>query len=343
MGTDAAFSLWEESSVNQKPALLDQLESTIRALNYSRATFKTYRGWVVRYCYWLRSQNGGDWIHPEECGSAEVEGFCTYLANVRNLSGQSQNTALAAVLFLYKHCLKVQIENVDAVRAKTQPRLPRAISPDEVRALLDKLSGQARLVASLLYGCGMRIGECLDLRLKDIDIPQRQIAIMDGKGGKSRLLGMPATLTEPIARQIEIAENWYADDVARGCNRVELPAAYHRKSPQASGQLIWYWLFPSHVNSRHPTEGWIGRWHVHPSHIGRSIKIAAAKAGIRKKVSPHTLRHSYATHMVAAGHPLPKLQQLMGHAKIETTMGYVHIDPHGISATQSPLDNLRVA
>ncbi len=323
-----------------KSALLEQMAIVVRRKGYSRATLSTYRHWCEQFLRWLRDQNGGNWLNPTECDRAEVQQWLTELATIRNVSPTSQNVAFQSVLFLFREVIGKQIENVDALRAKTPKRLPTVLSVAEVSQLLANLSGQNKLIAQLLYGCGLRIGETLALRVKDIDFGNRQIFIRSGKGAKDRVVGMPRLLPNALRRQIESVERLHAEDTANGCARVELPYSFGRKSPTAAAQLNWYWLFPSHKLSRHPDEGWLGRYHVDQSNVGRSLRIAAVKAKIRKRVNPHCLRHSYATHLLNQGTDLRSVQKLLGHADVRTTMIYTHVELAGITSETSPLDRL---
>ncbi len=323
--------------------IINDLHTRCRALGRSRNTAKTYATWCVNYIHWLRRDNGGHWRHPKDCGDVEVTRWLTEMATRHNYSQTSQNCALQGVLFLYKWVIGRELGNIDAVRAKRPKNIPAVMSQQEVAAVLSKLAGQQQLVGQLLYGCGMRIGEAVALRVKDIDFGNRQITIHAGKGNKSRVVGLPSAVEDKLRQQIEIVRTWHSKDVADGCNRVELPYRYAAKSPMAAGQFGWYWLFCSHVRSRHPEAGWLGRYHVDQSNFGRSFRVAAKKAGILRRVTPHTLRHSFATYQVHAGVPLPTVQRLMGHSDISTTMVYTHIDPAGVTATQSPLDRLAAA
>lgn len=322
-----------------KSALLDQMCDVVRRKGYSRETAKTYRHWCERYLQWLRDRSG-QWQHPNTTGRDDVQSWLTDLAIRANVSPTSQNVALQSVLFLFREVMRIDLKDIDALRSKRPKRLPTVLSVTEVSALLSSLTGVNRLIAQLLYGSGLRIGEAMSLRIKDIDIPQRQIILRGAKGAKDRSVPMAKRLIEALTRQIESAERWHKKDTEDGCCRVELPYSFARKSPKACSQFVWYWLFPSSQLSRHPEEGWLGRYHLDESNFGRSLRVAAVKAKIRKRVYPHCLRHSFATHSLNNGMDIRTLQQILGHADVRTTMIYTHVDTAGVSSEDSPLDRL---
>lgn len=326
-----------------KSALLDQIATVCRRKGYARSTAQTYRHHCEQYLLWLKATNGGAWRNPIDCDRLEIEGWLTYLATRRNVSPTSQNVAFQSILFLYREIIGRQIRDVDALRAKRPQRIPTVLSVGQVSQLLQQLHGTNRLIAQLLYGCGMRIGEAVALRIKDLNTDSRQIVIRAAKGAKDRAVGMPRQLVDKLARQIDDVRRLHAADVANGCNRVELPYSFARKSPDASGSFAWYWLFPSHQLSRHPAEGWVGRYHVDASNFGRSLRIAARRCGIQQRITPHCLRHSYATHLLNQGTDIRSLQQLLGHADVRTTMIYTHVELAGVTAETSPLDRLPAA
>jgi integron integrase len=323
----------------QKPKLLDQIGLKCRAKGYSPKTAATYRHWCEDFLRWHR-QRSGRWIHPSDMGRAEIEAYLTHLAANRNVSPTTQNVAFQAILFLYRELIGVTIEGVDALRAKRPQRLPTVLSRQEVSELLKQLGGQSRLMAMLLYGCGMRIGEVVSLRVKDVDFDMRQVILRAAKGAKDRVVQLPAAAIEPLRTQIADATHWHARDIADGMARVPLPFAFARKSPQASSQLAWYWVFCSHVRSRDPESQQIGRYHVDESNFTRSLSIAARRAGILKRVTSHCLRHSYATHLLNSGTDIRTIQKLLGHTDVRTTMIYTHVDETGPASERSPLDTL---
>lgn len=322
-----------------KPKLLDELSHKIRRLGYSRKTGETYRHWCLEFLR-FHQRRTGQWIHPSTQGRTDVEMFLTYLAVKRNVSPTTQNVAFQAVLFLFREVLGMKIENVNALRAKKPQRLPTVLSRQEIAELFKHLSGQSRLMAMLLYGCGMRIGEVVSLRVKDVDFANGMIVIRAAKGAKDRVVQLPKSAEEPLRLQISEAERWHAIDVADGVARVPLPYAFEQKSPQAASQLGWYWVFCSAYRSCDPETGRIGRYHVDESNFTRSLGIAARRAGIHKRVTSHTMRHSYATHLLNSGTDLRTIQKLLGHSSVVTTQIYTHVDACGPASERSPLDSL---
>jgi integron integrase len=273
----------------------------------------------------------------------EVTNWLTWLATQKNLSPTSQNVALQAVVFLYRELLQRDLVGIDAVRAKRPQRIPTVLSREEVGGLFGILKGQSLLIAQLLYGCGMRIGEALSLRVQDVDFGNNQITIRQAKGAKDRVVQLPVRLVEPLRLQLQITEHWHKHDTQAGVCRAPLPFAFARKHPAAEKQLSWCYLFPSHQLSRCPDTGRLGRWHVDEGNFTRSLRIAAVKAGIRKRVTSHCLRHSYATHMLNSGVDIRSIQKLLGHQDVRTTMIYTHVDLCGPASVASPLDSLRIA
>ena len=319
--------------------LLDQIGVVCRRKGRARSTYKTYRHWCEQYLRWLRKPDG-TWTHPKDTAEPEVTGWLTELANRRNVSPTSQNVAFQSVLFLFREVIGRELHNVQALRAKRPQRIPTVLSVPEVSRLLAELKGRDRIIGQLLYGCGMRIGEAVSLRIKDIDTDSRQIVIRQAKGAKDRAVGMPSALQEPLTHQIETAAALHRQDVDAGTNRVELPYSYGRKSPTAAGSLAWFWLFPSHKLSRHPVEKWIGRYHIDKGNFARSMRLAGRRAGIHKHCNTHCLRHSYATHSLNQGVDIRSLQKLLGHNDVRTTMIYTHVELAGATSEQSPLDRL---
>lgn len=323
-------------------ALMDQINLVVRRLGYARSTAKTYRSWCENYMIWLK-QRDGKWTHPRDTAERDVTAWLEYLGNVRNVSPTSQNVALQAVLFLFRNIIGRQLQNIDAMRAKRPQRLPTFLSVPEVSRLFAELKGRDLLIGQLLYGCGLRIGEAMSLRTKDVNLDDRQIVIRSAKGAKDRAVGIPRLLVDKLARQIDAARRLHQQDVEAGTNRVELPYSYGRKSRMAAGSFAWFWLFPSHKLSRHPEERWIGRYHIDKGNFARSLRLAAKRAQIDKPCNPHCLRHSYATHSLNQGIDIRSLQQLMGHSDVRTTMKYTHVYNAGATSEQSPLDRLPAA
>lgn len=318
--------------------LVDDYRNAIRAKNYSPKTFEAYWPHVADFLRFCKS--GDTWRRPDKLGETEVTAYLTMLAVKRHVSASTQNQALAALLFLYKFIVKRPLNDVDAVRAKTPKYIPVVMSREEVRNVLDNLKGVYLLQAQLLYGCGLRLDECMSLRIKDIDFAMGRIHLWTTKGTKARLVPLPTVLIEPLQNQIAGVRRLHVSDTRNGVARVPLPNAFARKAKNAEKEFSWYFLFSSRQLSTCPETGRIGRYHQDESNIGREIKRAAAKAGITKRVTPHTFRHSFATHLLQAGTDLKTIQELMGHTDIRTTEIYLHVQLSSVAATVSPLQTL---
>jgi integron integrase len=275
-------------------------------------------------------------------GAAEVETFLTHLAVSQRVSASTQNQALNALVFLYRHVLEIDLGQIGAVRARRPCRLPVVLSPDEVMAVIDELDGPRRLMAQLMYGSGLRVSECCRLRVKDVDIERRQIVVRQTKGDKDRVVMLPEAARPAMIDQLARRRALHERDLRRGFGWVELPAAYARKDPGAAISLGWQFVFPSARRSPHAASGRTGRRHIHVSAVQRAVKEAARAAGISKRVTCHTLRHSFATHLLEAGCDIRTVQKLLGHRKLETTMIYTHVMETGPAGVRSPLDGLAV-
>lgn len=318
---------------SRPPKLLDQVRSCIRTRHYSRRTESAYVDWIKRFILFHGKR------HPREMGKAEVEAFLSNLAVDRNVAASTQNQALAAILFLYRAVLGQELEWLDGVtRAKKPQRLPTVLSQHEVRAMLDKMSGTPELVARLLYGTGMRLLEALRLRVKDADIGRHQLIVRDGKGGKDRVTILPDALTIRLQSQIDDRRRLYERDLASGAADVWLPDALSVKYPNAAREWAWQYVFVSPRLSRDPRSGAIRRHHFDESQVQKRVREAAMKAGITRPVSPHVLRHSFATHLLEAGYDIRTVQELLGHADVSTTMIYTHVLNRGPRGVISPLD-----
>jgi integron integrase len=317
--------------------LLDKLQARLVTKKYAKSTQRIYRDWVVRYLKF--SKKGTMWVHPLELNERDFERWLNHLAIDGKISASAQNQAFSAVCFLYREILEKPLEGVDALRAAKSSYIPTVLSMDEVGRFLDHLSGTTLLVAKLLYGCGMRISEALSLRIKDLDFDNGLVIIRQSKNRKDRTVPIPQSMVDDLQRQIASMQRLHAWDLEDGLCRVELPYAFARKSPKAASDFAWYWLFASDKRSKHPTEGWVGRFHLDADHIGRQVSNAAAKAKIRKRVGCHTLRHSYATHLLNQGVDIRTIQKLLGHSDVRTTMIYTHVDV-GQAMTRSPLEAL---
>jgi integron integrase len=325
--------------VDQKqPKLLDQLVAKCRLKSDSKKTGETYRHWCEQFLRYHRDQSG-DWIHPSKMGKIEIEQFLTHLAVARHVAPSTQNLALQAILFLYRECLNIKIENVDALRSRRPQRIPTVMTRGEVAAVLEHLTGPMLLVAQLLYGCGLRINEALSLRLKDIDFAGT-ITIRAAKGAKDRVVPLPRAAIPLLREQFKATERWHTIDTEAGCARVPLPNAFADKSSKAEGDIRWWWAFCSSVRSKDPDTNRVGRFHIDPTTFGRALAYAVRKAKIMKRVTPHTFRHSFATHLLNAGADIRTIQKLLGHNDLRTTQIYTHVDECGPASERSPLDTL---
>ena len=318
-----------------KARLIDQFRAAIRSRHYSRRTEKTYWYWIR----WFIRFHGTR--HPAEMGAGEVTAFLSWLATERDVAAATQNQALSALLFLYQKVLGQQLPWLDElVRAKRPVRLPVVLSEAEVGRLLGELRGMLRLMAGLLYGAGLRQIECLTLRVKDVDFAYRQILVRDAKGGKDRVTMLPENLVQPLQAHLGRVRALHRRDLAEGYGEVWLPHALARKYRRAGYEWGWQFVFPSKNRSAEPDTGVIRRHHVHPDTLGRAVKRAARAAKIDKPVSCHTLRHSFATHLLERGQDIRTVQELLGHSDVSTTMIYTHVLNRGARGVQSPLDRL---
>ena len=312
---------------------MEDVRRKLRLKHYSLRTEQAYTGWIRRFI--LASGKR----HPRELGGAEVELFLSQLANEGGVAAGTQNQALSALLFLYREVLGVQLPWMEGVvRAKRPQRMPLVLSRDEAQRLLAMMEGQSWLMASLLYGTGMRLMECLRLRVKDVDFARNAIIVRDGKGAKDRITVLPRSLVEPLQREIERSRLLHESDLAAGFGAVWLPHALARKYPQAPREFGWQYVFPGSRLSRDPCGGAMRRQHVDEAVLNRALKKARQRAGIVKLLSAHTLRHSFATHMIEAGYDIRTVQELLGHSDVATTQIYTHVLNRGASGVLSPLD-----
>jgi integron integrase len=316
------------------PRLLEQLRDGIRRRHYSMRTEETYVHWVKRFIYFSGKR------HPAELGAAEVTAFLNYLVRERDVAAATQNQALSALLFLYKEVLGQTLPWLDELeRARRPARVPSVLTREEVQALLSRMQGAKWLMASLLYGAGLRLRECLKLRVKDIDFGYRQIVVRDGKGAKDRVTLLPVAVLEPLKGHLRYAKDLHQRDLAAGYGDVELPNALARKYPRAQYEWGWKFVFPSHKLSTDPRTGVVRRHHVYENYVVRGVARAVRAAGIAKHVTCHTLRHSFATHLLEAGYDIRTVQELLGHADVSTTMIYTHVLNKGGRGVKSPLDD----
>jgi integron integrase len=313
--------------------LLDQLSDALRAKHYSYRTEETYLDWVRRYILFHHKK------HPAQMGADEIRAYIIHLAAERNVAASTQNQALSAILFLYREVLHQEIEPILLTGAKRPERLPTVLTRDETISILDQLSGTHKLMGQILYGSGLRLMECVRLRVKDLDFQYKTITVRDGKGEKDRITPMPDSLIPALQRQVERVRLLHDEDLAAGFGKVYLPNALERKYPNAAQELIWQYLFPAFKCAEDPrTPGTMRRHHLEPSGLQRAVKEAAAKAKIKKRVTCHTFRHSFATHLLQNGHDIRTVQELLGHKDVRTTMIYTHVLQRGGLAVKSPLD-----
>lgn len=312
--------------------LLIKVKELIRKKHYSIRTEKSYIFWMKQFYYYFNERN------PAEMGTKEISKFLTYLANVRKVSSSTQNQALNALIFLYKDVLNYEISSFEFTRAKLSQRVPVVLSKNEVHQILDNLSGIHWLVANLLYGSGLRLLEALRLRVKDMDFEYQQIIVRRGKGQKDRRTMLPKQLFEPLKEQIDKRRILHENDLKFGFGDVYLPDSLARKYPNASKDLIWQFIFPARRLYFDETRQVKVRHHLHESAIQRAVKQAVRKTEINKRVGCHTLRHSFATHLLENGYDIRTVQELLGHQDIRTTMIYTHVLNKNKLGVKSPLD-----
>jgi integron integrase len=318
-----------------KPRLLDRVRAALRARHGSRRTEEAYVAWIRRYIFFHGKR------HPAEMGAPEVTRFVTSLAVEGQVAASTQNQALCALLFLYREVLGVGLPWLDGiVRAKRPERLPVVLTRDEVRAVLQRLEGAPWLMACLLYGAGLRVLECCRLRVQDVDFAANRIVVRGGKGDKDRVTMLPAMTKADLATHLEAARAQHADDVAASAGWVALPTALARKYPNAGREWVWQWVFPATRIYRDRDTGQLRRHHLHESVLQRAVKRAVRQAGMAKRASPHTLRHSFATHLLEDGHDIRTVQELLGHRDVSTTMIYTHVLNRGPAAVRSPADRM---
>jgi integron integrase len=318
-----------------KPRLLDRVRVAIRGRHYSHRTEEAYVAWIRRYILFHGKR------HPVEMGAAEITRFVNWLAVDRKVAASTQNQALSALLFLYREVLELDLPWLDGVvRAKRPQRLPVVLTRDEVRAVFQPLTGVPRLMAYLLYGAGLRLLECCQLRVQDVDFAANQIVVRSGKGDKDRATMLPAAVKADLARHLESVRNQHRRDLARGAGWVELPTALDRKYPNAGREWTWQWVFPATRFYVDRGTGQRRRHHLHESVLQRAVKDAVRQAGIPKRAGPHTLRHSFATHLLEDGKDIRTVQELLGHRDVSTTQIYTHVLNRGPAGVRSPLDGM---
>jgi integron integrase len=319
----------------QPPRLLEQVVSKMRVKHYSLRTEKSYADWIKRYILHHGKR------HPKDMGAAEVEAFLTHLAVARNVSASTQNQAKSALLFLYKEVLEIDLPWLDNVtQAKAPKRLPVVLTQSEVQAVLSRLDGSMWLIASLLYGSGLRIMEALRLRVKDVDFARREILVREGKGFKDRVTMLPVGLVQPLKNHLAKVKALHEQDLGAGYGAVFMPMALDRKYPNAGKGWCWQYVFPSIKLSVDPRSQITRRHHADEKTVQRAVKKAVKLAGLSKPATPHTFRHSFATHLLEGGYDIRTVQELLGHADVSTTMIYTHVLNKGGKGVTSPLDVL---
>lgn len=323
------------ADVKRQPKLLDRVRERIRVKHYSRSTEKTYLYWIRWYIHYHGLR------HPQEMGAAEVEAFLSFLATDRQVSAGTQNQAMHALLFLYREVLAVELPWLDGItRAKPSKRLPAVLTQDETRRLLQHVDGLPGLIIRLLYGTGMRLMEGLRMRVKDVEFASRIIVVRAGKGDKDRVVPLPDSLVAPLQARLAERRKMHDVDLAKGMADVELPHALERKHPRAGQEFGWQYVFAAADYSTDPRSGVIRRHHIHEKTIQRHVRNASRAAGIHKPTHPHTLRHSFATHLLESGSDIRTVQELLGHSDVSTTMIYTHVLNRGGRGTVSPLDRI---
>jgi integron integrase len=317
------------------PKLLDQVRDRLRVKHYSIRTESSYLGWIKRYILFHGKR------HPKSMGAAEVEAFLTHLAVEGKVSASTQNQAKSALLFLYREVLQQELDWLKNVtQAKLPQRLPVVLTAAEVQAVLARLKGSHRLIGALLYGAGLRLMESLRLRVQDVEFARREILVRDGKGAKDRVTMLPETVIDALRRHLAKVRALHAEDVATGGGAVYLPFALARKYPNAAREWGWQYVFPSAKLSVDPRDGATRRHHIDEKGFQRAIKQAVRDAGIIKPATPHTLRHSFATHLLMSGYDIRTVQELLGHSDVSTTMIYTHVLNRGGRGVASPLDRI---
>lgn len=316
-----------------KPPLLEQVRRTLRLRHYSIRTERAYVDWIKRFILFHGKR------HPSEMGADEIRRFLSHLATDKTVAAATQNQALCSLLFLYREVLGVELPYVEGIeRAKRPARVPVVLTRAEADLVLSGMNGTYRLMAGLLYGSGLRLMECVRLRVKDLDFGYRQVTVRDGKGEKDRRTVLPESLAEPLGRHLERVRLLHEEDLRAGYGRVYLPYALARKYQSAAAEWVWQWVFPAAKLSRDPRSGEVRRHHASEDMLQSAVKRASKAAGVEKRVSCHTLRHSFATHLLESGYDIRTVQELLGHTSVETTQIYTHVLNKGGRGVRSPLD-----
>jgi integron integrase len=318
----------------QEPRLLEQVRATLRRKHYSYHTEKRYLNWIRRFIRFHGLK------HPRNMGKTEIDAFLTHLAVDQNVAAATQNQALNALVFLYKTVLDQPFDfPLNAVRAKRPKRLPTVLSREEALTVLSFLTGTNQLIGNLLYGSGLRVSECIRLRVKDLDFQLKHLIVRDGKGAKDRLTVLPESQIPRLKLHLLRVKRLHENDLEQGLGTVYLPTALERKYPQANKEWIWQYVFPATRISLDPRSGTSRRHHISTSTIQKAVRKASRHADLQKRVTCHTFRHSFATHLLEDGYDIRTVQELLGHKDVRTTMVYTHVLDRGPLAVRSPLDN----
>ena len=315
--------------------LLDQVRDVIRKKHYSIRTEQAYVNWIRQYILFHKK------CHPKDMGEKEISQYISHLATDRNVASSTQNQALNAIVFLYKHVLRIELGDFGHMeRAKRPERLPTVMTKGEVSHVLTAMSGIYGLMAKLIYGCGLRLMECVRLRVKDIDFERNQVIVRYGKGMKDRMTMLPEQLKSFLLEHLGGVKTMHEQDLQKGMGEVYLPFALERKYPKARREWVWQYVFPSERISEDPRSGKMRRHHINESGLQRAVQKAARSVGLTKPISPHTFRHSFATHLLEAGYDIRTVQELLGHKDVSTTMIYTHVIKKGGMGVQSPSDSI---
>ncbi len=332
----------ERSSSSQKfrpdpdARLMDQVREVLRYYNYAYTTEKSYCNWIIRYIWFYDGK-----VHPRDMGAQDIERFLSYLASKEKVSPSTQSQALNALVFLYKKVLDIQLgDGIAPLRSKKKRRVPTVMSQQEVQRLFAAMKGQYAFMAKMIYGGGLRLMECVRLRIQDIDFEQGLLFVRNSKGGKDRTTLLARNLYEECRYWMRRSETIHQEDLKEGFGEANIPESLTRKYSQASREFGWQWLFPAQRRSKDPRTGVEKRHHINQSGLQKAVKRAVVKAEITKRVSCHTLRHSFATHMLEHGVTIRTLQELLGHADVKTTEIYTHVLNQDIRNLKSPLDRL---
>lgn len=338
-GTATVSGATSVAHIDAQPGALERLlalyRERIRAVHYSPMTERAYVYWVERYA------REGLLPRPGEHAEQRINAFVTKLAVRDNVSASTQNQALAAVLFLYRHVFGTEVGDLgELIRAKRSVRMPVVMTRDETKAVLTMMSGDMKLMASILYGTGLRLNECISLRVQDVDFQRRTVVVRDGKGSKDRETILPSSLIAPLQDHLKYVKSVHSKDLQEGWGKVQLPTSLAKKYPHAAGEWLWQWVFPQRRRWKDPETKAEGRFHVDASLVQRAVHEAVLMAGITKQASCHTFRHSFATQLLENGYDIRTVQELLGHSDIRTTMVYTHVLNKGPGGVRSPLDSL---